>query len=76
METATVTIEGDCQSVRLPKGFHIPTTTVFVRHDGENIVLEPIKAKSWPPGFFEAIRIDDESFVRPTQGEVPPVKDL
>jgi hypothetical protein len=33
METATVTHEGECQTVRLPKGFHIPTTTVGVRLD-------------------------------------------
>jgi len=76
METAIVTSEGDTQTVRLPKGFHLPTPEVSIRHDGEAIVLEPLKPRNWPPGFFEAIRIDDPAFVRPPQGEVPPVKEL
>lgn len=28
---------------------------------------------AWPPGFFEAIRIDDPTFTRPEQGHLPPV---
>jgi hypothetical protein len=27
---------------------------------------------TWPPGFFDAIRIDDPAFQRPDQGELPP----
>ena len=76
METATVTLEGECQSVRLPKGFHIPTSTVGVRHEGETIVLEPLKPKSWPIGFFDSIHITDPAFVRPDQGQPPSVKPL
>ena len=74
METATVTDEGECQTVRLPKGFHFSTTTAGVRHDGEAIVLEPLKPKAWPEGFFDAIHITDPAFDRPEQGQVPPVK--
>jgi virulence-associated protein VagC len=74
METANVIQEGDCQTVRLPKGFHIATATVGVRHDGEAIVLEPLKPKSWPAGFFEAIHITDPEFTRPDQGQLPQVK--
>ena len=76
METATVTLEGECQSVRLPKGFHIPTPTVGVRHEGNAIVLEPLKPKAWPPGFFDSIHITDPAFVRPDQGQLPPIKPL
>jgi virulence-associated protein VagC len=74
METVSVTLEGDLQTVRLPKGFHLPATTVSVRHDGDAIVLEPIKAKSWPEHFFELIHISDDAFIRPPQGNLPPVK--
>ena len=74
METATVILEDDCQSVRLPKGFHIPASTVFIRHEGENIVLEPMKPKTWPSGFFDAIRIADTAFARLEQGPLPPIK--
>ena len=74
METATVIHEGECQTVRLPKGFHLSTTTVGVRHEGEAIVLEPLKPKAWPKGFFDSIHITDPAFVRPDQGQLPPVK--
>jgi virulence-associated protein VagC len=76
MKTATVIGEGECQIVRLPKGFHIPTSTVGVRHEGETIVLEPLKSKVWPDGFFDAVHITDPAFVRPEQGKLPAVKCL
>ncbi len=67
METVTVTHEGECQTVRLSKGFHFSTPTVSVRHDGEAIILEPLKPKAWPEGFFDSIHITDPAFVRPEQ---------
>ena len=76
METATVIHEGGCQTVRLPKGFHIPTATVGIRHEGESIVLVPLKPGHWPAGFFDAIHIKDSAFARPDQGQLPPVKAL
>ena len=76
METATIILEGECQTVRLPKGFHLSATTVGIRHDGEAIVLEPLKPKAWPAGFFDSIHITDPAFSRPDQGQLPPVKPL
>jgi virulence-associated protein VagC len=76
METATIIHEGECQTVRLPKGFGFSTPTVGVRHDGEAIVLEPLKPKAWPEGFFDSIHITDPAFARPEQGELPGVKSL
>lgn len=73
METATVILEGDRQTVRLPKSVHLPTT-VAVRHEGESVVLEPIKPTVWPENFFDSIHILDSSFDRPSQGNLPPVK--
>ena len=75
METATVIVEGDRQTVRLPKSVHLPAT-VFVRQDGDTVVLEPAKPKTWPKGFFESIHISDPTFERPEQGELPSVKKL
>jgi virulence-associated protein VagC len=75
METATVILEGDCQMVRLPRSIHLPKN-IFVRQDGESVVLEPAKSKSWPEGFFDSIRISDPAFERPAQGQLPPVKYL
>ena len=75
METAAVTVEGDHQTVRLPKSVHLPPT-VFVRQDGDSVVLEPAKPKSWPVGFFDSIHVADPAFERPEQGQLPPVKGL
>jgi len=76
METAIVTREGDHQTVRLPKGFNLSTPTVGVRHEGESIILEPMKPKAWPDGFFDSIHITDPGFSRPEQGQLPPLKSL
>jgi virulence-associated protein VagC len=76
METATVIHEGECQTIRLPRGFGFSTPTVSVRHEGEAIVLEPLRPKVWPEGFFDSIHIADSAFVRPNQGPLPPVKSL
>ena len=76
METATVIHEGECQTVRLPKGFHISTPTVGVRHEGDRIVLEPLKQQTWPEGFFDSIHITDPAFVRTDQSQLPPLKSL
>ena len=76
METAIVTHEGECQTVRLPKGYHISTPTVGIRHEGDTSVLEPLRSKTWPVGFFDSIHITDPAFSRPDQGQLPPVKQL
>lgn len=62
----------DGQTVRLPEEFRFYTPTVSIRKEGTAIILEPIKPTTWPEGFFEKIRIDDPTFVRPDQGEMPP----
>jgi len=76
VETATVTLEGERQTVHLPKGFRLPTPTVSVRHEGDAIVLEPVKSNSWPENFFDSIHITDPTFVRMDQGRLPSVKTL
>jgi tRNA(fMet)-specific endonuclease VapC len=75
METATVTVEGDHQTVRLPKSVHLPSTVV-VRQDGDTVVLEPVRPKTWPERFFDSIHVSDPAFGRPEQGQLPPVKNL
>jgi len=75
METATVIREGDCQTIRLPKSICLPAT-VFVRQEGDAVVLEPAKPKSWPEGFFDSIHVADPAFERPEQGRLPPLKNL
>jgi hypothetical protein len=50
--------------------------TVFVRQDGDAVVLEPAKPRTWPEDFFDSIHVADPAFKRPEQGQLPPVKNL
>jgi virulence-associated protein VagC len=55
------------QVICLPAEFSLPGSQVSVRRQGNGLVLEPVNGTSWPPGFFEAIRITDPAFERPPQ---------
>ncbi len=51
---------GRSQAVRLPKEFRLPGDEVYIRRDGDRIILEPIgegpvDAKGWPIGFWDEI---------------------
>ncbi len=76
MSTAHIVNIAGAQAVELPEGFRFDTDTVSIRREGEAVILEPMKPSTWPEGFFAAIRIDDPKFVRPDQGQVPPVPPL
>ena len=69
-------MNGRSQAVRIPKDFRFEGREVNVRRLGDGLLLEPIRKKDWPEGFFDEIAIEDESFVRPPQGEVAPVPDF
>ena len=64
------------QVICLPTEFSLPGSQVSVRRQGNGVVLEPLNGTTWPTGFFEAIRIADPAFERPSQGELPPVVKL
>ena len=76
METAKLFINGRSQAVRLPKAYRFEGTEVHIRREGAAVVLEPVKARAWPQGFFAAIRIEDRDFERPGQGRTPPAPNL
>jgi len=44
--TAKVFMNNRSQAVRLPKDFQFKTTEVFIRKEGENVILSP-RPKSW-----------------------------
>ena len=71
MHTAKVFANGRSQAVRLPKAFRFSAKEVSVRREGEAVVLEPIKGRTWPRDLWRKIRIDDRAFVRPPQGKAP-----
>lgn len=71
MPTAKIFANGRSQAVRLPKAFRFATKEVWVRREGEAIVLEPVKKPAWPRGFWERVRVTDRAFRRPEQGRMP-----
>lgn len=76
MTTAEIVRAEGMQAVKLPDGFHFEGDIVSIRRQGDAVILEPVKPVVWPDGFFQAIRIDDAAFVRPSQGAVPPAPRL
>ena len=71
MKTAEIFHTGQGQAVKLPDEFRFSGNSVAIRRAGDAVILEPIKPRTWPDGFFENIRIDDPSFLRPDQGQAP-----
>lgn len=71
MATAEILRDNGVQTVKLPEGFQFEGDAVSIRREGDAVILEPLKPATWPPGFFESIRIDDPAFTRPEQGKVP-----
>lgn len=76
MTTTEIFHTGDGQVVRLPQGFEFTASEVAIRRDGEAVILEPIRNDGWPADFFEKVLVDDPSFVRPQQGQMPVVPPL
>ena len=71
MTTTQIIQNGSFQMVRLPNGFEFADSEVAIRREGDAVVIEPIRAPTWPPSFFAQIRVDDPAFVRPDQGTMP-----
>lgn len=63
--------KGRTQAVRIPNEFRFEGKEVSIRRLGDGVLLLPIKASTWPEGFFESIWVNDDHFARPDQGELP-----
>jgi antitoxin VapB len=68
MSTAKVFYTGNSQAVRIPRAFRFRDREVSIRREGEAVVLEPLRKRSWRRGFWRRIRIGDKAFTRPDQG--------
>jgi antitoxin VapB len=61
---------GRSQAVRLPKAFRFVGAEVFIRRDGDAIILEPIPRQEWPDGYWAAVdRLADDL----AMGRVAPI---
>jgi virulence-associated protein VagC len=50
--TAKLFSNGRSQAVRLPKEFRFEGTEVSVRREGDAVILEPLKPRAWPSGYW------------------------
>ena len=57
VKRARIFWNGRSQAVRLPKEFRFQGTEVLVRREGEAVVLEPLRGRDWPQGYWK--RVDD-----------------
>jgi virulence-associated protein VagC len=46
---------GRSQAVRLPKEYRFEGDEVAIRREGEAVILEPVKKRGWPQGYWERI---------------------
>ena len=61
---------GRSQAVRLPREYRFEGEEVRIRRDGERVILEPVKRRGWPAGYWERLRALTRDFQFP---EVEPV---
>ena len=52
MATAKLFSNGRSQAVRLPKEFRFEGCEVSVRREGDAVILEPLKPRAWPKGYW------------------------
>jgi antitoxin VapB len=64
---AKVFWSGRSQAVRLPKEFRVDGDSVFIRREGNSIILEPSDA--WPDGYLESFSCVATDLQRPAQGK-------
>jgi virulence-associated protein VagC len=61
---------GRSQAVRLPKAFRFKGDEVTVRREGEAVILEPVKKRDWPKGYWARVaRLKRDLEL----GDVPPL---
>jgi len=54
VKTAKLFKNGRSQAVRLPREFRFKGTEVSIRQEGEAVILEPLKRRGWPEGYWES----------------------
>ncbi len=59
--TAKVFMTNRSQAVRLPKEYQFSTAEVFIRKEGEDVILSP-RPRDWSP-YFETASVASEAFM-------------
>jgi antitoxin VapB len=67
MARAKLFWNGRSQAVRLPKEFRFQGDEVSVRREGRKVVLEPLRRRAWPPGYWQSWKAVPDDFEAPAQ---------
>lgn len=70
MKTAKLFMNGQSQAVRLPKAFRFETTSVFIQHLGNYVVLVP-QHDPWKSMFEATKSFSDDFMAERDQGTQP-----
>ena len=73
-KTAKIFMNGQSQAVRLPKEFRFDTTEVYIRRQGENIVISP-KKPTWDD-FFATESAFGDDFLNIREDTYPQERDF
>ena len=73
-KTAKIFMNGQSQAVRLPKEFRFDTVEVYIRRQGENIVISP-KKPTWDD-FFATESVFGEDFLNIREDTYPQERDF
>lgn len=73
-QVAKLFMNGRSQAVRLPKEFRFECDEVFIRKQGEDIVLSP-KPHTWDD-FFDQAPVFDSEFMNDREQSVPQERDF
>jgi antitoxin VapB len=65
MARAKVFWKGRSQVVRLSKAFRFDGDEVEIRREGDRVLLEPVRRRSWPPGYWESWKPVPDDFEAP-----------
>ena len=61
MANAKIFWNGRSQAVRLPKEFRFEGDEVRIRRDGRKVILEPVRRRAWPKGYWQSwSRVPDD----------------
>jgi antitoxin VapB len=65
MARAKLFWNGRSQAVRLPKEFRFDGDEVTIRRQGSRVILEPMKRRNWPKGYWSSWKKVPDDFEAP-----------
>lgn len=65
MPNAKLFRNGRSQAVRLPKEFRFEGDEVRIRREGKRVILEPLKKRGWPKGYWTSWKPLSDDFQVP-----------